>query len=872
MAEIRRIVRADPKSNFRQVGESGGMTFAALADIAKTAYEQFAPGVAEMDRQKTTEEWSQYARQQMGNNRATFSYPGVPGGDGTSSKLLGLIDRTEGGGGYSTLFGNSQAPGGKFAGVDVSKMTIGEAKKFAAPDGEYGQWVKGQVGRVATPMGRGQVVGTTLGAAASQLGLPDTTPFNAATQGAIIDHLARQATAGPLTLEGKMARLRQTWEGLKNVSDEDLAAAVQEMSGGGGQPPAQEPVLVKTRDGAVEPRLYSPLSGPMLRAHNAAAASAYLAEMNNAAGQDFAAFATQFPLDPEGFRQAAQGYVDQAVKGAPEQMRADLRLNLEREMQQSYIGMVEEKQSDTRKRADNASAALVDRWSTQYSEALASGNNEAAQAARSRLEDLLVNREALPGIGWTRAQSENVILGSIKGAQKIENTRATAYKTEIGKKLDGVISAAENGQHAADEALLDDKGVWSLQPDKAREAAAKIQLRDAMPDFRSMLPAERKAIIEGEQQRTLHYGYEPDLLKAMKSVDTSMTAALDKDPIQYFSDFMPDDQKPPTLPSDMSDPGATIAAMTARRDYAKKMQAEGYTAVPIFLSDAEVKLLTPHFADGADPAAKAALAKLFVAGFKEDAGAALKEVKADDVTQHVGGLMAAGVGDDLAQKALVGQQMIEQGQVMLPPKAASVASISPEIVDALGPAAYAMGATLKTAKALYAVDAKGVDPTSDDAKKLMASSLQQALGFEQRRSGRYGTTATGGVQEVNGHQTLLPPGISPKDVEAGIKQAVDQILPGRGAPPIAGREVGASRSIPGDPDLWGGLNGSTPSYNGQPISMRQLQSAKFVPITDATGQILDGLYRIEVMGGTDVENEAGNVFIFDMRKLAERGR
>jgi len=73
------------------------------------------------------------------------------------SSFLGVMDKHEGGGSYDTLFGHSQD---KF-GVKPSEMTLGQLYAFSDPSGEYGQWVKGQVGRVATPMGRYQFVGTT---------------------------------------------------------------------------------------------------------------------------------------------------------------------------------------------------------------------------------------------------------------------------------------------------------------------------------------------------------------------------------------------------------------------------------------------------------------------------------------------------------------------------------------------------------------------------------------------------------------------------------------------------------------------------------------------------------------------------------------
>lgn len=80
----------------------------------------------------------------------------------------------ESGGDYNALFGFSNRDGGQFAGKPLTSMTVDEALAFANPSGGYGQWVKDQIGRVATPMGAYQIVGTTLKAAKAGLGLTGT--------------------------------------------------------------------------------------------------------------------------------------------------------------------------------------------------------------------------------------------------------------------------------------------------------------------------------------------------------------------------------------------------------------------------------------------------------------------------------------------------------------------------------------------------------------------------------------------------------------------------------------------------------------------------------------------------------------------------
>jgi hypothetical protein len=88
----------------------------------------------------------------------------------------------ESGGDYNALFGYSNRPGGLFEGINLTDMTVDEALQFANPSGPYGQWVKGQVGRVATPMGAFQVVGSTLRAAKEGLGLTGKERMDQATQ------------------------------------------------------------------------------------------------------------------------------------------------------------------------------------------------------------------------------------------------------------------------------------------------------------------------------------------------------------------------------------------------------------------------------------------------------------------------------------------------------------------------------------------------------------------------------------------------------------------------------------------------------------------------------------------------------------------
>lgn len=172
----------------------------------------------------------------MGAVSATAGLGGlgaVPQGSGGNGDLFSLIDRTEGGGRYDTLFGHAQS-GGRFDGTDVSKMTLAQLYDFTSPNGEYGQWVKGHVGRVATPLGRHQIVGTTLRNAAQAMGLSPDTVFSPQVQDSMAAHLARNRLSSAKDQASKRAALRAEWEGFKNVSDADLDAAIVKFEAGGG--------------------------------------------------------------------------------------------------------------------------------------------------------------------------------------------------------------------------------------------------------------------------------------------------------------------------------------------------------------------------------------------------------------------------------------------------------------------------------------------------------------------------------------------------------------------------------------------------------------------------------------------------------------
>lgn len=156
-----------------------------------------------------------------------FGRPSSNSAGASSGGLFGLLDKHEGGGSYDTLFGHSQNEGGRFAGTKITDMTLDQLADFSSPSGEYGQWVASKnKGVVATPMGRGQIVGSTLRRTAKAMGLPGDTKFTAQVQDSMINRLAMDRLRGVSDPAARRQAIRSEWVGFKSVPDAELDGAI----------------------------------------------------------------------------------------------------------------------------------------------------------------------------------------------------------------------------------------------------------------------------------------------------------------------------------------------------------------------------------------------------------------------------------------------------------------------------------------------------------------------------------------------------------------------------------------------------------------------------------------------------------------------
>lgn len=126
----------------------------------------------------------------------------------------------ESGGDYDALYAFSNRTGGPFEHVKLTEMTVDEALAFADPDGPYARWVKGHVGRVATPMGAYQIVGDTLRAAKEGLGLTGNEVMTPELQEKLGQWIYREQGTG-------------AWEGYRGPRDSFTPRGSGRYTGGG---------------------------------------------------------------------------------------------------------------------------------------------------------------------------------------------------------------------------------------------------------------------------------------------------------------------------------------------------------------------------------------------------------------------------------------------------------------------------------------------------------------------------------------------------------------------------------------------------------------------------------------------------------------
>lgn len=844
MAEIKKIVRSAPLSNFHQAAPEAGGAFRFLAGAMEEGYNFLLPAAkAEMEA-RGAGIGNDLARQQIGDPTAHISMSGKDG------PTAGAVS------------------GEKHAGVSAAAQTA-----FDALQGSWGRPLR--VNSAYRDPAKNAAVGGAKGSQHMHGNAfdVDVADLSEADRVALIKQARASGFRGVGVYNNSLhfdVGGDRAWgpsyhrDSLPAWAAEAVGAPV---GGGGTQTTVSSsggaytpPTMLREADGTLTARLYSPLAGPLLQISNAAAGVAYQSDIMLKGMTDMLSMSEQFALDPEGYRQASTAYVDDLVKSAPDMFKGDIRAGIEKVVEQRFLGMVEERQNDIRQRAANSSSALADRWSDTLAQAVATGNPDAIASAEAELASVLRARETLPGLSWTPEQSQNRIIKAHEAGAAIAEKARTDRGTKAKADLKLISDAAQSGRTAADETILQNPEVQALFPDQWREAAASVMLRDEMPSFMRMTPAEQQQALAEMKSQPVTADWEMDLYGAAERAAEVNAKAWEADPIKQASAVLPD--KPPALPTveqAMQNPQTVVEALGARVTYGLGLKEKGYVDFTSFFTDEEAVTYGALFGKETPPEVKAMLAGAIVAGAGPNAVQVFKELKSDDpVTLHAGMLMARGGDTVVPTMAMKGQAMLDQGMVQPPTKAKSLNAISPDVaaaISALPNSAKIGGDTLKFATAIFAsqVPPNGVDEATE--QELMAQSVQLALGQATNKRGE----VTGGVQTVGAGPVLLPTGMVGAKLDIALKSAFKADL-------NFGQQIFPWGSMDVKPDLWvkaGAASG--PMLGGKPLQQSHADMAIYTPMGG-------NMYRLSLkVNGqiVDAATATGAPFIFDAAKLIE---
>lgn len=455
--------------------------------------------------------------------------------------------------------------------------------------------------------------------------------------------------------------------------------------------------------------------------------------------------------------------------------------------------------------------------------------------------------------------------GRLDAMTAAEARQAEAARKEraakIDTRLDQIIDIVGDDRVAVDEAWLNSAEVKASP--KYAETMAAIALRDEQPGIATMTPAELDAAVAAEAARPVGQPFQTERLKVLTAARDKAREGYSTDPIAYARTAgLP----VPDLPElNAEDPAAFVEGVAARVTFGRELQQDGYTNAPAIFDQDEAASVKAALTVEQDPADRARLAGALVASVRQRGGSPsqLANVFDDPVLSHVGGFIAAGGNAGLATEILRGEQVMAQGNVVMPPVADRMAPVFDQIgvLFADIPGGEAQQATVTAAAdALYAVRQRRIDPTGDIDEDLYSQVLHEVMGG----TGAFGSSdARGGVAEINGRLTMLGRGVSAEDVEVTVDAIERDLTP---APLLRARANAVDRTPSRAAEVLtkAGRTGGVPAINGVPLTADDWDGASFVAVgPDRYAIMLDVADGKQASDSTDPETP----FIFSMKDL-----
>jgi len=430
----------------------------------------------------------------------------------------------------------------------------------------------------------------------------------------------------------------------------------------------------------------------------------------------------------------------------------------------------------------------------------------------------------------------NAAIAAADAAAEKEVERAQTEATNaIGSQLKDYQAIFDAGRVVVDEAFLSRPDVQA-HPEFAKTQAA-LGLSLEIPDLPQKSPAELMALIADEKNRPVTKPFETERLPVLEAQLDKARAGWSGDPIAYAATVgMP----VPELPEfDANNPRAFSAALGQRQAFSQQLVQSGYVQNARALTDAERAQINDLANPSHSPEDRVALASAILPALRGVGVDNANEIVTDRVFLHVGEQIARGTIDrSVAVEAFRGQQVIEEGNVVLPPVADRTEATFQTVQDLFGrlPGGEKLQSSIvQTADAIYAARVRITDPTADIDEDLYRQSFHEAMGGSGQFDGR---NAMGGVQNFNGKPTIMPRGINADAVDDAIgflatEGNMSDGLLDRTAEGGVGAIMRASKPEIATQRLTAiSMSGKPPIIGGKPATQEDLADAELFAVGD----------------------------------------
>jgi len=412
--------------------------------------------------------------------------------------------------------------------------------------------------------------------------------------------------------------------------------------------------------------------------------------------------------------------------------------------------------------------------------------------------------------------------------QKIVDSGRAVESGDIAKLIEAVSNVPEDLR----QDLTEDVMALNITSATA-EAVGNMTPAEAAGYIRSL-----GAGIEGIGDAGLDTPVEIETYDLAKKMLSGMEAELKKDPLSYAMRVGLNDANGNAIeitPIDFTNPDATIETMKKRINDATIVSSKYSTPVTYFTP--QEKSMLAEVMDGADRSQR----MFILGGIVDGAGQAAPDMLAEisNAAPELAGVGALVVNErmDAANSALRGMDAIKAG--FKPIEFTSSKTDIPfnaKTTEAMRYQPNAIGITRQVASAIYADIARNEDAFNED---LWNHAIDLALGADG--AGR------GGIQEVRGVNTYIPPELTPDDIEGALKAMTPES--------IAAASGGQALSTEYVEDISGrGMFSRDNNY--KPVSYG---GNNFI-LAYGDPSIGEPIY---------VFDEIGNLLVFDMQKLVE---